>query len=472
MPAIEFPLSTSPSINITENGGRLINAIVERAPAGSRGDWLWRSAPGLARLVGVGAAAIRGAIPVANALIVIAGDTAYEVIQTGPAAYSVTALTGTVSGTGPVIMARNMRSTPQTLIVHNAGMSKIEGGAVADFTDPDLPQPNSITYQDGYFFATIGDGRVFASGIDDVTFSALDFATARAAADPLIRGVAFSSDLLIMNGTTIEFWNNTANPEGFPYSRGPVITLGLFGALAVTGFEYGFPSPIAWVASDKRIYRLVGYTPEPISTPHIDRLIAAVSDPAAIEASCFVAAGHPYYVFTGPDWTLVYDPSVPSWHERRSYGQDRWKARFSALAFGKWVTFDRASQDMFAFVDRHRWDGADPLVWELWSSQSHRFPGRTVIRRATFDMVTGVGSDVGVAPIETNPSVAIAWSVDGGRTFGNDDVHDLGTQGELKTIDVRRLGMTDSLGIQYRLKVSDPVEVSLMGGAHDAAARS
>lgn len=471
MAAIAFPTSTAPSINPTENGGRLINAIIERAPVGSRSEWIWRRSPGLEPLFEVDEGAFRGAIPAGNALIVIAGNSAFEVGQAG-GGFIVTPLTGTVGGTSPVIMARNMRSPdPQTLIVHDGGIDKIEAGAVTEFTTATFASPNSVTYQDGYFFVTLGDGRVFASGIDDVTFNALDFATARASVDPLLRAVAFGSDVLLLGTTTIEFWNNTANPEAFPYSRGPVLPVGLLAPYAVTGFEYGFPAPISWVSTDRRIYRLVGYSPEPISTPHIDRLLQDIPDPTTLRAFCYVSAGRPCYVFTCPEWTLVYDASNGSWHERKSYGDPIWRAMFSANAFGRWVTFDRNSPMVFSIKDRHRREGDKPLIWEVHSTQMHGFPLRSVIRRASFDMVAGVGNDTGIAPIETNPRVDIAWSFDGGRTFGNDLQRELGTQGETRPLDIRNLGMAQRLGVQYRLRVSDPVEVSLMGGAHDVEGR-
>src|SRR5690606_24681129 len=116
-----------------------------------------------------------------------------------------------------VIIARNMRSpNAQALIVSSEGMVLLEGGAVTPFIDDDLPSINSVSYMDGYFFVTSGDGRVFASEIDGTGFGPLDFASANASADGLVRGVAFGSDLLLMGDATIEFWQNTANPEAFP----------------------------------------------------------------------------------------------------------------------------------------------------------------------------------------------------------------------------------------------------------------
>jgi hypothetical protein len=49
--------------------------------------------------------------------------------------------------------------------VDNGAYQLSTGGAPANYNGGgNLPQPNSVWFQDGYFFFTIADGRVFASG--------------------------------------------------------------------------------------------------------------------------------------------------------------------------------------------------------------------------------------------------------------------------------------------------------------------
>ena len=467
MPPIIFNPSTEPSVNVTENGGRVINAYAERAPGGSRSEWIWRRAPGLRSLFTVGEGLYRGSVQIGAALFIVNGNTVYEVTRSG-AEFAVNALPGSVPGDDLVIIARNSRTpNAQALIVSSSGVSLLEDGEVTAFADTNLPSINSVTFMDGYFFATSGDGRVFASGINSAAFSALDFATAEASTDGLVRAIAFGSDLLLMGEATIEFWQNTANPEAFPFSRGPVISVGLLGRYAVTGMEYGFPSPLAWVGNDKRIYRLAGYAPEPISTPAIDRVLSTVIDPLSVQAWCYSVAGHPCYVFSGPGFTFVYDSASGLWHERQSYGANQWVALGAANAFDGWVAFSREDGAAFAIQDRFTREGQQPLVFDVWSTQAHRFPGRFRVDRASFDLVTGVGRDSGIDPIQTRPQVSISWSDDGGRTWANDILRSLGTEGEIVGIDIRRCGLTGRFGRQWRVRVSDPVEVSLLGGAMD-----
>lgn len=461
---INFPASTAPGVNSTENGGRLINAYAEPLSQGARNAMRWLRAAGLRPTTEIGIADFRGALTVGSVLYVINGSKAYTVTKSGTT-YNVTELSGSVGGSGPVIMARNMRAPVQILIVHSGGMTKIEGSTAADFSDVDLPALNSIDFMDGYFLGTSGDGRAFASGINDTTFNAIDYATAESSPDGLIRGVSFGRDYLMMGTATTEFWGNTGNATGFPFSRGPVIPVGLKVATAVAGFEINFPDPLVWVANDNTVRRLNGYVAEIVSSPVLERLIDLAG--TDLEASVFVAAGRAWWVLSGPSWTWAMDMRSGAWHERRSYGSDRWRVHFGAGCFGEWLTFDRDSAKMFALDANYRREDTDPLIWEVRSTQDHRFPGRILVNRASFNFVTGVGRDTGIDPIETNPRVSISWSNDGGRVFGNELLRELGTQGQQRSIDIWRCGLTGPNGRQWRLRCSDPVEVSLIGAAQD-----
>lgn len=473
MPAIDFPTSTAPGINPTESGGRLINCYAEKAAKGSRGPVLWRRVPGLTNVFDTTEVEPRGALLVGSVLYVVSGDKAYSVTKAGTV-YTVTELVGTVGGTGPVFMARNMATTPAVLIVHSGGMSEIDtsGGAVGDFSDPDLPAVNSLCWIDSYFIVTSAAGRAYASGVNATTFSSVDNTTAEADPDGLVRAVAVGGDLLLMGVATIEFWNNTGNATGFPFSRGPVLSVGLKGPYAVAGMEPGFSDTLGFVANDNTVRLLNGYTPTRISNPDLERLIEAVTDPDTLFASVYVAAGHPCWVLSSPDWTWVYDLSTGEWHERKSYLADRWRAVFGVNAFDEWLTFDRDSGKVFKIDQTVKREDESPLVMDLRSTQAHRFPGRIGVKRASFDFVTGVGIDAGISPIETEPRVLISWSDDGGRTFGNPLERMLGTQGEDVSIDIFRCGLTNRRGRQWRLQVSDPVEVAFLGGAMDIEERA
>lgn len=468
---IVFPVSTAPGVNPGESGGRLINGYAQAAAPGSRsGVRLTRSA-GLRPAFKAGSGVFRGACYVGTQLYIINGAAAYVVSLSG-GVYTVTPLSGTVPGSGPVFMARNMATTPNILIVHSDGMSQIAAGAVSDFTDPDLPAANSISFLDSYFFPTIGDGRAWASGVNAVTFAGTDYTTAQAKADGLLRSIPAGRDLLLMGSASIEVWSNTANATGFPFSRTAVVdpVVGLWGPYAVAGWEDGYTDKVCFVANDNTVRRLVGYQAVKISNPDLEALIAAVTDKTAIEASVYVDRGRPVFVLTGPTWTWEW--SNGQWNERKSYGATRWRAHGCIYAFDTWLAFDRTTTDVYLIDATFKRENADQMLWEVRSTQNHKFPSRSVIWRADFDFMTGVGIDAGISPIETDPTVLISVSFDGGKTFGNPWARKLGKQGEQRTITVRNAGLTKALGVQWRLQISDPVEIGLYGGAMNDEARA
>jgi hypothetical protein len=466
VPEILFPTSTAPGVNPTESGGRLINAYAEKAPAGSRSEFIRRRAPGLTEAFEL-IPGHRGSLLVGNVLYGVADDTVYSITKSGDV-YTVTALTGDdVGGVGKVMMARNQASTPQLLIWHSAGFSQVNTGAgtVADFSDADLPAANSICFVGGYFFFTIGDGRCFASGVNAVTVASTDWTRAEKSPDGLVRGVRYGSSLLLCGAKTLEAWDAAVGvASGFPFTFSTVIPIGLLSPFAIAGMEDGFETRIVLVASDRTVRLLNGYSPEKISTPDLDRLIEAVTDVDDLEMSVYVAAGHSCIVLSSTDWTWVYDLGTRTWHERQSYGQTRWRASMGVNAFDEWLTFDAETAQVFRVDATNQQEDQDPLIWEVRSTQAHRFPKRMKIKDVAFDFEPGVGIDAGTDQ-QADPQVSISWSDDGGRTFGQAVLRRLGSEGEIVTAKITNAGLCGTRGRQWRLQISDPVPVALHGGA-------
>ena len=93
------------------------------------------------------------------------------------------------------------------------------------------------------------------------------------------------------------------------------------------------------------------------------------------------------------------------------------------------------------------------------------FPHRSRVNRADFNGTMGVGIATGEDPIATNPQCGIYWSHDGGVTWSNPVLREIGRQalGD-RQITARRMGIAGVHGIRFRLDVSDPVPFSWMGG--------
>lgn len=462
MPPILFPLTTSPGMNVQESGGRLINAYAEPLGDGSPAANVIRRAPGLAVFSASTQTGYRGSILVNSALYVAYAGKLYTVDSTGAQAE-----VGDLSGSGRVYFARNNKtSTPDVTMVTENGWYSTDGSTVTQITDIDLPNPNSVCFLDGYFFLSIGDGRCFSSGINDVTIASTDYVRAEAKPDGLTRVIPFDRDLFLCGPGNIEVWSNTGNATGFPFSRTTVIWRGLISPGAIAGFEDGFGGSLLWVGDDCRVHQLVGYEAPVVSPPSLDRLLLAVADKDDIEAFVYLVGGHPCWCVKGPSFCWVYDLATKQWSERQSYLSSTWRAVGNAtFAFGRWLVGDANSGDILEISENAYGEGTDPLVYEVQSIQMGGFPARLAVPRADFNFVEAVGSNQGATTDEIDPNIEISWSDDRGLSWATPLLRTLGREGTSRgRISVNRTGMTTVHGRRWRLRSADPVYLGLLGG--------
>jgi hypothetical protein len=90
------------------------------------------------------------------------------------------------------------------------------------------------------------------------------------------------------------------------------------------------------------------------------------------------------------------------------------------------------------------------------------------VARADFNFVTGVGDALGPDPSATVPTVGISWSNDGGFTYGNEIIRQLGRQSVASRIVVLKSGQTSNIGRRWRLRVSGEIYVALLGATQDS----
>jgi hypothetical protein len=421
-----------------------------------------------------------------------------------------------------------------------------------------LPQPNSVCFLDGYFFFTIGDGRVFATNINALTMNALTFIYVVSKADvQLIRGVAFSGLLWLFTTGNCEIWQDTAQPyPGFPFSRLLPIEFGLIQPNAIAGWETGF-SELLWVAQDFGVYWCSpGATPSPIkvSPPDLDRAIEAeVSLGHTLEASAYVFAGKKFWAISSPDWTWEFNLSSKKWNERWSLQANglwgRWRATGGhpgpAIGFTKqWLVGDTLTGNILYIDDQNYTELGAPLLFRIESGPARDFPNQTRVARADFDFDMGVGvvvdrffmfvsnavsgtggvvrltvnttsqanqndvvtvtgivgtteangthiitvidgmhvelqgvpfvhayvsggvvSNVTPPPTAVQPVCAISMSKDGGVSWGNPLVRQLGRQARSLRVraSVKNMGLTGVQGARWRVDVTDPVYVGFLG---------
>ena len=478
MPSIPFPLSSSPGATTSEGAGRLINCYAEPLGADvgvSKGyeppKVVWRRSPGLTRFTADTTAqtGYRGGILVASTFYAAFSGKVRKFDADGAES-----AVGDATGTSKGFWARNNASDPDIVFVDpDQGAFSVSSASVIDFADADLPLPLDVTFIDGYLIFSIGDGRLFATGINVVTVNALDFAKAETKADGLLRGIAYGGLLFAFGTQTVEVWSDTANATGFPLTRSTTIPRGLIGRYAVAGHEDGFTKALIWVAEDNTVVRLNGTTPEKISPPDLDRAIASVEDKNTLEATVYVSGGHSRWVISSPTFTWEFDLASQKWNERQSYGISRWRSGQLQYAFGKWIGGDTLSGNLLYVDDTAYSEDGNPLVMRIESGPVEKFPNRIQVARADFQLAPGTGVATGTDPIQTDPVAQISWSKDGGTNWSNPLLRKIGPQSVTKDrITVTRCGLSTPFGHRWRIDVADPVYVSIMQGNQTASVKA
>lgn len=266
-----------------------------------------------------------------------------------------------------------------------------------------LPAPNSVCFQDGYFFFTTGSGQVYATQINGLLMNALTFITCQAKADvSLLRGIAFSGFLLLFTTGSCEVWQDAANPAPyFPYARIVVLEFGLIQQAAIAGWETGF-SELIWVAQDFGVHLMMAGSlgQIKISPPDLDRLIEAeIRLGNTLEAGCYIFAGKKFWHLSSPDWSWEFNLETKKWNERQSLQTSgvfgRWRGSSGHPAFGRWLLGDEQSGNLLWVDSANYTENGAVQLWRLESGPVKGFPSQVRVARADFDFVMGVGAAVG-----------------------------------------------------------------------------
>lgn len=523
---IPFPVTSAPGKNVHDSAGRLINCYSEDLVNGARSQTVWRRAPGLTSFKLTAHQGWRGGM--------LVGGTLYAAFDSGQVAtYDDTGLEttlgGILPGSGKAFWAHNNKIPADIVVVDPDEGASLVTTSVTPYPDADVGVPNSVCFLDGYFFFTHGDGLVIASGINNTSVNALDFINVYGNPAGLYRAVPFG-ELYLLGSNTIEIWQNTANPVGFPFSRVTVIPRGIIGRFALTGWEPGFGRGLFFVGDDRKVYTLNGYQPVAISTPDVERAISAFLDGGGsienIELFCYVVSGRSCIVLNmtsdiaptgpvaigGPSYmpftadsgfrvalmsggdlllasssetsfveaapqpapsTWVFDIDLLRWHERHSYLSKNWRPYASVNAFGKWLAGDSQSNNILQITDTVQTDLGYPIDFDIYSGPVTAFPNRLRVSQVTFDMARGVGIAIGADPQQVDPRVYISWTDDGGLNWSNPIERKLGRQQTSPApVRVNRVGQTKDQGRRFRITVYDPVQVELTGGKMSAEMRN
>jgi hypothetical protein len=416
-----------------------------------------------------------------RAMLALSSTAAYAVVGRGvykiTSAGVVTSLGG-IAADGLTFMARNRAATPQIVLTCGGLVYEIEGDVLTQINDGDLPAPNSVTNIDGYFIFTIEDGRFFITAIDDVTVDAADFSVAEANPDGLLVGKRRGRELVLFGPQSTEFHINTGNAD-FPFERQQVIDIGCYaaGSAAEVTFIRGESTTdtIVWAATDQQgayagVMMLSGYTGVKISTHAVDRAIRDEgSDTDNILGFTWSAGGHTFYAIVGNTFSWVYDTVTGQWHERESYGLDRWRVASCMTFAGMNILGDYASGNFYEMDHETYTEAGEPLIMKVTPPTVHAWPSPIRIYALHVDAIPGVGINSS-EDADANPVIMLDQSNDNGKTWSQIPQRSaaIGATGQYDArAKFTRLGQTKEDGRTFRLSCSAAVAKAITGLAVD-----
>lgn len=468
---IPWPVSARPAPRVGESQGDLLNVYAQKV-----GDVIeWRRAPGLSRFTGRRTDATRrkarGTLEVDNYIVTVWDETVEAVTENG----AVVVLTGTVSGDGPVTMARNMRTIPQVALVAENGaylvsldtmtvsaypLTDVSPGQDGSQMVDNLGFVNSVDYHSGYFVFTRPDGTIVASDLQNAEIPDLSWDKADTTADGALRSVNTGDSVLIFGQKSIEVWQDVGKSP-FPLVRAATIPVGLLGQFAVSGGPQRWERGILFVANDYTVRQLDGYSPQIVSNEAVSRdIMAARFAPEKLLAQVYEFNGHAIFSLSHDTWTWEYNLTTGSWHRRCSFNWSRWRGQYSQKFAGRWLVQDERL-DGLCEIDPLVFDeDQERLLARLESAALKDFPVSVRVPALFFDFETGLGREGAAGREGTDPAVQLSWSHDGGATWANPLVRSLGRQGERSAlVQLRNTGRSTHRGIMVRWETTDPVDI-------------
>jgi hypothetical protein len=419
---------------------RCVNMFADDAPPGSDVRYSLVFLPGTEPWLEVGTGPIRGYHVFLEELFVASGTKLYRINSAG-----VQTDLGTIPGTieEKVQMADNGF---ELVIVTGASdghkMYYTDGtAAVAQVTDPDLPQVSWVEFMDqSIIIGEVGTQKIFWSAVADATdWDALDFASAENAPDKLRRGLRDHDELALFGAVTVELWYN-AGDVAATFQRAPsgVVEIGC----AAAGSPAKMDNSTYFLARDKgglSVRRLEGRVPVKVSHSGVDAELALASTVADAYGFTFTHQGHAFYVLTLPTagQTHVYDRVTQLWHSWRSDGYQHWRPLGVFECFEQLLVADSITNQIGRFKRTVYREFGSQIPWEVTGAPVNVELRQGTVARMILEIESGTAlrSGQGSAPV-----LFLTWSDNNGKTWANPKRKEMGLTGKHKLLSWPRLG--------------------------------
>ncbi|MEM7313536.1 MAG: hypothetical protein AAF497_10335 [Planctomycetota bacterium] len=320
----------------------------------------------------------------------------------------------------------------------------VEAGGLTQIDDADLPPAIDNAYVDGYTIYTIADGRFFASALDNSKdINALHFTTAEVSPDKNVRGIARGREFIAFGEESMQAFANDGGTE-FPLSPigGTAKTVGCGAAASALVLNAAQSDTLVWVDNNGIVKATPAYDGQRISTHAVERAIENDPDWRTMRASTYTRSGHVFYVLSGSNFTLVYDFATGKWHNRKTYGANRWNGSSIMRLRDKFIVGDAVNGSLYELDPDTYTDAGDHLVMTVQPPVVHQFPNRLRINSIEIDPLPGRGIN-STDEHNADPKLMIEVSKDGGNTWHQQRTIETGRIGErgIRTKE-RRFGVT------------------------------
>lgn len=252
----------------------------------------------------------RGMHVMDGVLYVVSGPSLYSVDSLGAGTYL-----AAIAGTDPVVMSSN-----GSKLVISAGSKSYQyttGGGLAEITDGDLDTNYTNAYIDSRFVFEQPSGQFVVSEINDPTdINALDFATAEAFSDDILRVFALNRLVYLFGAESIEMWY-TSGVGRPPLDRQSVLQHGIVGRYAVSAID----DTIYFIDDKRRPHIMEGSAHKPLIISSAigdawDSYSAASMTSARVQAYAIEQENFIDFIFPvdGKVWT--YHEASGEWFEK------------------------------------------------------------------------------------------------------------------------------------------------------------
>lgn len=443
---IPLPVQSYRHVSRPVGTERLVNMYAEASPQDAKNPVCLIQTPGIVTGVTPGVGPGRGLFKYQGLLYTVSGATLYSITSL----HASTSI-GSVTGSSICTFAEN---ATQMVICDPTITYTYDGTTLSAISDADFANGAQCGAIDGYIvFREPNSGRWFCSDLSDArSYDALNYATAEGLADNIVGIIVDHRQVILAGETSMEIWYNSGI-SGFPFVRDAngFIELGCKSGATLAKAD----NSIYWLASDLTVRKLDGLTPTRISQHGVE---AAIKTYVTSDAQGFTYTqnGHIFYVLNFPTSaaTWVYDATTQEWHERQSYGLDRWRPCATVFCYDRWYVQDFETGKV-GYLDTDVYDDwADTKRWEMTFPAVYNNGRRLVHGQFSALFETGVGLVTGQG---SDPRVTLEYSNDGGRTWRTSATKSMGLIGQyLARVIWDRLG--SAIDRVYRLSGSDPVK--------------